>query len=269
MNRTRTITGLLAVAVACLAMALIGPSAVSQTAPSRTKQAEPPKGKVDPRINAQFEKPDVKAWIERFESENREVFARRAEIVTALNLKPGMAVADLGAGTGLFTRLMADKVGAEGRVYAVDVSPGFLKHIAEQSRKLGQKQVTTVQGTQLATNLAPGTVDLVFICDVYHHLEDPEPVLASIRQALRPGGALVLIEFDRVKGKSTDFVLKHVRADKKQFFHEIEQAGFTLDPSQPKVKLAENFFARFRKDDRPPPTPAPGKSRRPDRGPRS
>jgi ubiquinone/menaquinone biosynthesis C-methylase UbiE len=261
MDRTRTITGLLAAAaVACLAGAVLAPSAVGQTA----KQ----KGKVDPRINAQFEKPDVKTWIERFESENREVFTRRAEIVSALNLKPGMAVADVGAGTGLFTRLMADKVGEEGRVHAVDVSPAFLKHIAEQSRKLGQKQVTTVLGTQHATNLAPGSVDLVFVCDVYHHLEDHEPVLASIRQALRPGGAFVLIEFDRVKGKSSEFVLKHVRADKQQFFREIEQAGFTLDPSQPKVKLAENFFARFRKDDRPA-TPAPGKAGGPDRGPGS
>jgi ubiquinone/menaquinone biosynthesis C-methylase UbiE len=233
------------------------------SAPSR--KGDHAKGKVDPQINAQFTKPVVKDWVARFESEDREVFARRAEIVSALNLKPGMAVADLGAGTGLFTRLMAEKVGPEGKVYAVDVSRDFLKHIAERSKELGQSQVKTIEGSQHSTNLKPGSVDLVFLCDVYHHLEDPGPVLDSIRKALRPGGSLVLIEFDRVEGKSKEFVLKHVRADKAQFFREIRQAGFALDPSQPKVKLAENFFARFRKGEGPPPS-TQGKT---DRGPRS
>lgn len=235
------------VAGACLITALLGASTFGQTAPPREK----PEQKVDPEINAQFRKvDDVKGWLKRFETEDREVFARRAEIVSALDLKPGMAVADVGAGTGLFTRLFADKVGAEGRVYAVDVSPAFLKYIAEEAKKSGRTQVTTIQGSQQATNLKPGSVDLVFLCDVYHHLEEHQEVLASIHQALRPGGALVLIEFDRVKGKSSSFVLKHVRADKEQFLSEVKQAGFTLDPSQPKVKLAENFFARFRKNDR-------------------
>jgi len=265
----RKLAGLLASFLGLLAsflgLIISGTSAVGQTATAPSKKAEHSKGKVDPQINAQFQKPVVKDWVARFESEDREVFARRAEIVSELNLKPGMAVADLGAGTGMFTRLMAEKVGMEGRVYAVDVSHDFLKHIAEQSKKLGQTQVKTIEGTQRSTKLAPGSVDLVFICDVYHHLEDPEPVLASIHQALRPGGALVLVEFDRVKGKSKEFVLKHVRADKAQFFREIRQAGFSLDPSQPKVKLAENFFARFRKGDGPA-APAPGK---PARGPGS
>ena len=236
-------------AIVCLVAALQPCPAVGQEAPSR---AEDQKGKVDPQINAQFQKADVAAWIKRFESDDREVFAHRAEIISALDLKPGMAVADIGAGTGLFSRLMAEKVGTEGRVYAVDVSAEFLKYIAEQSRKLGQTQATTVQGSQHATNLPPGSVDLVFFCDVYHHLEDPDPVLASISKALRPGGALVLIEFDRLKAKKGSFVHKHVRADKDQFVREIERAGFTVDSTKPPVKLAENFFVRFRKNAPPP-----------------
>ena len=250
MNRAaRKTTGLLAsTAIACLIAASPPSPAVGQKAPSKV---EDPKGKVDPQINAQFKKADVKAWIKRFESENREVFAHRAEIISRSDLEPGMAAADIGAGTGLFTRLMAEKVGAEGRVYAVDVSAEFLKYIAEESRKLGQKQVATVKGSQHTTNLPPGSVDLVFFCDVYHHLEDPDPVLASISQALRPGGSLVLIEFDRAKAKKGSFVKKHVRADKNQFVREIERAGFTVDPSKPTAKLTENFFVRFRKNDGP------------------
>jgi cyclopropane fatty-acyl-phospholipid synthase-like methyltransferase len=208
---------------------------------------EAAQGKVDPKINEQFlKKGAAKGLVERFESHDREVFAHRDEIVDSLQLKPGMIVADVGAGSGLFTRLFAEKVGADGRVFAVDVSKEFLAHIAKDAEKRGLKQVTTVLGSQHGTNLEPGSVDLVFLSDVYHHFEDHEAMLASIRQALKPGGALILVEFDRVEGKSSDFVLKHTRASQEQFRKEVEDAGF--EPVEgPKPELKENFFARFRK----------------------
>src|SRR5262249_10592709 len=99
-------------------------------------------------INKPFQNPDVAAYIKRFESESREVYAQREAIVRALGLKRGMAVADIGAGTGLFTRLFADRVGSEGKVYAVDVSAPFLKHIAAEASKRGQTQIQTLPGTQ-------------------------------------------------------------------------------------------------------------------------
>ena len=120
-----------------------------------------------------------------------------------LDLKPGMAVADIGAGTGLFTRLFADEVGTGGKVYAVDVSKDFLDYIAAEARRRGQPQIETIRGTQASTNLPAGSVDVAFLCDVYHHLENHEKILATIYQALRPRGLLVLVEFDRVEGKST------------------------------------------------------------------
>ena len=120
-------------------------------------------------------------------------------------------------------------MGPSGKVYAVDISQEFLDHIAAQAKTQGQAQVVTVRGTQDSTNLPPGSVDLVFLCDVYHHLEDHEKILASIHQALRPGGVLVLVEFDRVEGKSSDFVLKHIRAGQEEFRREIEAAGFEPD----------------------------------------
>lgn len=214
---------------------------------------EAPGGKVDPKINEQFQKKGAaRGFIERFESHDREVFNKRDEIVAALQLKPGMAVADVGAGSGLFTRLFADKVGTDGKVFAVDVSKDFLAHIAKDSEERGLKQVKTVLGAQDGTNLGPASVDLVYLCDVYHHFEEHEKMLASIRRALKPGGTLVLIEFDRVEGKSSDFVLKHVRAGQNLFRKEIVAAGF--EPAEgPKPDLKENFFARFRKpaEDRP------------------
>jgi ubiquinone/menaquinone biosynthesis C-methylase UbiE len=207
-------------------------------------------------INKPFANPDVKAYIARFESDDREVYARREAIVAALDLKRGMAVADIGAGTGLFTRLIADKVGAEGKVFAVDIALPFLQHIDEQSKRLGQSQVRTVRATQDRTGLAAGSIDLAFLCDVYHHVEKPAQSLASIRRALRPGGQLVVIDFDRVKGKSSEFVLKHVRAEKSVFLSEIKAAGFEAVPVTKAPALKENFFLRFRRTEDPPAKPA-------------
>jgi ubiquinone/menaquinone biosynthesis C-methylase UbiE len=203
--------------------------------------------KTDSKINEPFKKPNVKEFVKKFESDDREVFAKRNEIVAALALSPGMVVADIGAGTGLFTRLFAEKVGKTGRVYAVDIAPRFLTHIAADAKKHGQSQVVTVLGTQLSTNLPREAVDVVFLCDVYHHLENPEKTLASIRQALRPEGRLVVIDFDRVEGRSAEFVLKHVRASQETFRKEIEAAGFGFESMKNLPTFTENFFARFKK----------------------
>jgi ubiquinone/menaquinone biosynthesis C-methylase UbiE len=210
-------------------------------------QTAGPSTRTDPKINEPFKNPDLKGFIKKFESDEREVYARRKEIVAALELKPGMAIADVGAGTGLFTRLFADKVGPTGKVYAVEIAPGFLKHIASDAAKRGQKQVVTILGTQDSTNLSQDSVDLVFLCDVYHHLETPEKNLASIRGALREGGRLVVIDFDRVEGKSTEFVLKHVRASRDVFGKEIEASGFRLVPVAKQPLLTETFFFCFAK----------------------
>jgi ubiquinone/menaquinone biosynthesis C-methylase UbiE len=236
--------GSLGIVVGVAAIVLAGGMIpVLSQAPATTKKH------VDPEINRQFQKARVKDFLKRFESEDREVYTRRNEIVRALALKSGMAVADLGAGTGLFTRLFAEEVGPEGKVYAVDISKDFLAHIAAESKKRGQSQVVTVQGDQKSTGLPEASIDLAFLCDVYHHLEDHPRILASLHRALRPGGRLVVIEFDRVEGKSSEFVLKHVRAGRGEFLGEIQSAGFERLARAPAVALRENFMAQFRKVD--------------------
>jgi ubiquinone/menaquinone biosynthesis C-methylase UbiE len=215
-----------------------------------TRGQDKPKAK--PGINKQFEHPNVEQFIKRFETDTREVYAKRAEIVAALGLKPGMAVADVGAGTGFYTRLFAERVGPNGTVFAVDIAQEFLDHIAALARQKGLGQIKTVRGTQESTNLPPNSVDLAFLCDVYHHIEVPSNVLKSIHRALRPGGALVVVEFDRREGVSTPFVLEHVRAPKEVFFKEIEDAGFERQPLPKPPVLKENFIMRFRKVERPP-----------------
>jgi ubiquinone/menaquinone biosynthesis C-methylase UbiE len=231
------------VVVACLGQ--------TQTTPAPGRAGAQSK-KVDPQINAQFQKGDLKGFIKRFESKDREIYVKRREILKVLELKPGMTVADVGAGSGLFTRLMADEVGSSGKVYAVDVSKAFLDYIASQAKAKGQHQIVTILGSQDSTNLPANSVDVVFLCDVYHHLEHHEMVLASIRRALRVHGVLVLVEFDRVEGSSSDFVLKHIRAGQAVFRREIEAAGFAPVPAFEAPKIKENFVAKFlkREEDR-------------------
>ena len=200
-------------------------------------------------LNRQFQDPnlDVQKFVQRFETDLREIFAQRQAIVQAVDLRPGLAVADIGAGTGLFTWMFAEEVGPKGTVYAVEISPAFLKSIGEQARQRGlEKVVKTVRSTQEATNLAPGSIDVAFVCATYHHFEHPEKVLASIHQALRPGGRLVVIDFDLRKDSSA-FVRERARAPKEVYFREIEAAGFTQVKAKSSLNLKENFFAVFQR----------------------
>ena len=206
---------------------------------------------VKPGINDTFRDPNVKEFQGRFEVESREVFARRKEIVAAVGLKPGMSIADVGAGTGLFTRLFAETVGPKGQVVAVDISRKFLDHIAATSREKGQPQVTTVLAKPDSTELPPTSVDMAFICDTYHHFEFPLKTMASLQKALRPGGRVVVIDFKRVPGTSTDWVLNHVRAGQEVFEAEIVQAGFRKVEEKSEL-LKENYVLVFEKVDKTP-----------------
>ena len=201
---------------------------------------------VNPGINKTYEHPDVPESIQRFESNGRDVFDHRHEIVAALELKPGMTVADVGAGTGLFTRLISPAVGPTGKVYAVDIAKEFVDHIEKTAHEQKMENIVGVVCKQDSTELPPNSVDLVFICDVYHHFEFPQRTLHSIHEALKPNGQIVLIDYQRIAGKSSDFVMGHVRAGQEVFTQEIVDAGFK-QIDEKKNLLKESYFVRFEK----------------------
>jgi predicted methyltransferase len=200
---------------------------------------------VRPDINKPFQNPDVKDFLGKFEGESREISAKSKEIVAACKLKPGMIIADVGAGTGLFTRKFAAEIGDKGKVLAVDIAEPFLKHIEKTCKDAEIKNVETIKCDQFSTKLPKNSVDLVFICDTYHHFEFPQRTLGSIRDALRPGGQVILIDFNRIEGKSSDFVMGHVRAGQEVFVAEVKSAGFTVVGEEKLLK--ENYFVRFEK----------------------
>jgi ubiquinone/menaquinone biosynthesis C-methylase UbiE len=198
-------------------------------------------------LNAGYKDPEleVEVWVDRLESEGREAFDFRNEIAASIGLEPGQAVADVGAGTGLYTPLLAAAVGTAGRVYAVDIVPAFIAHIRDEVAARGLDQVTPVLGSDVSANLPPGSVDVVFVCDTYHHFEDYDAMLQSIHSALKPGGRLVIVEFERVAGESSEFMLEHIRADKETFTREIVANGFRYAGEVDIPGMTETFVRHF------------------------
>jgi len=221
---------------------------------------------VNPGINAPYEKsPDAKKFVASFEVEGREAFKLRKEIVIACRLKPGMSVADVGAGTGLFTRLFAKEVAPGGTVYATDIAANFLKHIEATCKDEGIKNVKTVLCKVDSSELPPASVDVVFLCDVYHHFEFPEKTLASLHAALKPGGRLVVVDYRREKGKSAEWIFKHVRAGQEVVTREIETAGFMLQGEE--AFLKDNYMIEFQRVERKTNPPAADRGTAPRRPP--
>jgi ubiquinone/menaquinone biosynthesis C-methylase UbiE len=203
---------------------------------------------VRPGINDSFKDPKLKVseFTEKFEIESREVFAKREEILKACDIQTGSTLADIGSGTGLFTRLFAKAVGKDGNVIAVDISETFLEHIRNANRTLGIANVDTLLCTEDSTELPAESIDFAFVCDTYHHFEYPQKTLASVRNALKPNGLLVVIDFKRVEGLSSDWTMKHVRAGQEVFEAEIVAAGLEKVGEVTGI-LEENYMVVFRK----------------------
>lgn len=221
---------------------LVGVIAALFTAPSLHAQEV----SVAPEINKAFRKPDVADFQGKFEKEGREAFEHRDAIVEACNIREGMQIADVGAGTGLFSRLFSSKVGMNGFVIAVDISEDFLKHIQETAREQSLKNIQTVLCKQDSIELPDSSVDLVFTCDTYHHFEFPYKTLGSIHRALKPGGKFIVVDYHRIEGKSSEWVMGHVRAGLDVVEREITSSGFRR-VGELNNTLDENYMVVFEK----------------------
>jgi len=203
---------------------------------------------VRPDVNRKFIEPDFPTWVARFERPGREVYDQRHRIVEATGVKAGMTVADIGAGTGLFTRLFSEQVGTSGKVYAVDISKVFIDNILRLSRAQGQVNVQGVVNASTDVQLPPQSIDIAFICNTYHHFEKPVSMMRSIRRALKPGGQVVVVDFRKIPGVSTPWVMGHVRAGQSHVVQEIESVGFRLVEDSDLLKT--NYFLHFESEGR-------------------
>lgn len=165
-------------------------------------------------------------WLERAERDEQE---RPRLAVRLLHLKPGTAVADIGAGSGYYTELLSHAVGPSGRVFAVDIQAGMIRLIEERMRRQKLANVTPVLGLDADPKLPNGSIDLALLVDVYHEFSDPRAMLRRIRSALRPDGRLVLLEF-RKEDPAIPIRQEH-KMSVEEAKTEIEPEGFRLDSS--------------------------------------
>jgi ubiquinone/menaquinone biosynthesis C-methylase UbiE len=131
-------------------------------------------------------------WLERKERETEE---KTEAALDALGIKPGMVVADIGAGSGYMSLRLAVRVGSTGKVYAEDVQPEMLALLRQNQAKAKLSNIETILGSETDPKLPAGKMDLILLVDVYHEFSQPQKMLRKIREALKPDGRLVLLEY--------------------------------------------------------------------------
>ena len=125
---------------------------------------------------------------------SRDEWQKVPEIFAALGVKPGIAVAEIGAGSGYFISHLARTVGPAGRIFAVDIDSGSIRRLQDSVKAGRWSQVSVVRGEVADPKLAPGSLDAALIVNAYHEMTEAAAILGHLRTALRPGGRLVIAE---------------------------------------------------------------------------
>jgi len=170
---------------------------------------------------------DPERWAKVFDAPARDAWQKPAELVAALGLQKGQAVADVGAGTGYLNARLAAAVGKKGRVIAIDVERPLVEHMVRRAALEGTPQVTPRLGRFDDPGLLPGEVDLILMVDVYHHVEDREAWARRLLPALRPGGRLVVVDFK--DGEQPVGPPPGHKLPEAQVKAELQAAGWALD----------------------------------------
>lgn len=137
---------------------------------------------------------DPEKWAKRFEGPGRDRWQKPERVLALLGVKPGMKVADIGSGTGYFVVRLARAVGASGRAYGVDIEPGMVRHLARRARQEKLPQLSSVLGAPEDSRI-PEAVDLVFLCNTYHHIEQRTAYFRRVQSRLRDGGRVAVVDF--------------------------------------------------------------------------
>lgn len=163
-------------------------------------------------------------WLERPEREREE----RPELaVKLLEIRPGMVIADIGAGSGYFTRRLARRAGPAGKVYAVDIQPAMIDLLRRNAAREGLTNIVPVLGAEADPRLPAASIDLMLLVDVYHEFAHPQAMLRKMREALKPGGRLVLLEY-RKEDPDVPIRFEH-KMSVKEVRAELEAEGFRFE----------------------------------------
>ncbi|MBI1357190.1 MAG: methyltransferase domain-containing protein [Acidobacteria bacterium] len=165
-------------------------------------------------------------WARILESPDRDPWQKPDEVVAALDLHAGQTAADIGAGSGYFSVRLAKAVGPNGKVYAVDIQQDLIDHLTARAGEAGLTQMEPVLGTPDDPKLPAASVDLIFICDVAHHIENRQAYYAKLGRALRPGGRIAIVDFYKKELPVGPGVA--MKISREEMIAELGQAGFAL-----------------------------------------
>lgn len=168
---------------------------------------------------------DVKHWSRVFDDPARDAWQKPAEVVAALGLSPGDAVADIGAGTGYFLERLSEAVGSTGTVFVVEVEPSLVAHLRDRADKARAANVVPVLASADEPRLPAGSIDVALFLDAYHHVDGRLGYLAKLGRALRSGGRIVVVEWKTGKQPVGPQDEKH-KLPREQVEREMAAAGF-------------------------------------------
>jgi arsenite methyltransferase len=187
---------------------------------------------------------DIHQYLEHLDSPERDTDQQPDKVVEALSLKPGLSVADLGAGSGYFTRRFIQAVTGQGKVYAIDIEPDMLQYTKDSIARMSMP--STVEFILAQTDnprLPPQSVDLIFLCNVYHHLDHRSSYFANVRSALKPGGRIAIVDFYHdARSGDVGFPRKHL-VPRDTVVEEMTDAGFRL--TREHEFLPRQYFLEF------------------------
>jgi ubiquinone/menaquinone biosynthesis C-methylase UbiE len=202
------------------------------------------------KANRGYKSPEGRAGMVRtLSAPERAGQLQAARIVEALRIQPGMTVADLGAGTGVLLPFLSQAAGPHGKVYAQEIFEEFLGHARAFAAREGLKNVEFVLGTEKDARLPAGSTDIAVTVDAYHHFDYPAELLATLRQALKPGGRFAIVDYYKRPGAMgdgprRDFAVEHVRLDIDDVIKEVTSNGFRLLESREHVP-GKQYIAIF------------------------
>lgn len=182
------------------------------------------------------------SYADRLESPGRAGWQQPKLVLRFSGVRRGMNIADIGAGTGYFTRRFAAKIGPEGRVIGYDISPAMIERLKKDAseRKLDNYEAVLIRKSDPDFPLA--TFDLIFMCNTYHHIENRIAYFKKLRPALKPGGRIIIVEFRKETmpvGPPPERKL-----ERKQILEEMKRAGFILRRESKRLKYQHLFDFR-------------------------
>jgi ubiquinone/menaquinone biosynthesis C-methylase UbiE len=184
---------------------------------------------------------DPAYWSTVFDDPARAAWQKPEELVAALGIRPGQCVADLGAGTGYFSRLLSAAVGPTGTVLAVDAEPNLVADLRKRAEREGTTNLTPVLASLDNPRLPAGLVDLVLIVDTYHHIDDRVAYLRRLQRVLRPSGRVAVVDWQK-RPLPVGPEMEH-KLPREQVVDEMTSAGYRL-AEEPAI-LPYQYFLIF------------------------